>query len=88
MVKSEQNRVGGFSPSQWVLGKRPREAPSIVSEQWAIEAKYDPTSIFALQHQACMEAQKVFVHLNCSRRVQKALLHRSRRSEESMVALW
>ena len=108
----------------------PREAPSIVSEeQWAqlgaIEAKYDPTSIFASQHQARMEAQKAFVHLDCSRRAQKALLrnastikhtysvgdsvvfrrdnqrggtqwsppagvigHRSRRSEESMVAVW
>ena len=79
VVKNEQNRVGGFSPCQWVLGKGPREAPSIVSEeQWAqleaIEAKYGPTSIFALQHQARMEAQKAFVHLDCSRRVQKALL--------------
>ena len=79
MVKNEQNRVGGFSPSQWVLGKGPWEAPSIVSEeQWAqlgaIEAKYDSTSIFALQHQARMEAQKAFVHLDCSRRVRKALL--------------
>ena len=61
------------------LGKGAREAPSIVSEeQWAqlgsIEAKYDPTSIFALQRQARMEAQKAIVHLDCSRRVQKALL--------------
>ena len=50
---NEQNRVGGFSPSQWVLGKGPRESPSIVpEEQWAqlgaIEAKYDPTSIFCI----------------------------------------
>ena len=70
-------------------------------EQWtqlgAIEAKYDPTSIIALQHQAGMEAQKAFVHLDCSRRAQKATQKRSmvttcksdrsRRSKESMVAL-
>ena len=66
LVKNEQNRVGGFSPSQWVL------------VQWAqpgaIEAKYDSKYDPSLQRQARMEAHKAFVHLDCSRRVQKALL--------------
>eukprot|EP00438_Fugacium_kawagutii_P009145 Skav206186 [mRNA] locus=scaffold1844:100592:105303:- [translate_table: standard] len=37
--------------------------------------KADVESIFALQHMARIEAQKAFVHLDCSRRVQKALTH-------------
>jgi len=28
MVKNNASRVGGFSPSQWVLGKAPRSDPS------------------------------------------------------------
>ena len=39
----------------------------------AIQARHDPSSIFALQHLARIEAQKAFVHLDCSRRVQRAL---------------
>ena len=40
----------------------------------AIEAQADPESIFALQHTARIEARKAFVQLDCSRRVQRALL--------------
>eukprot|EP00435_Cladocopium_sp_Y103_P011721 s3425_g3.t1 len=78
MVKNDSSRVGGFSPAQWVLGKAPRNAASVMSEEQfaelgAIEARHDPSSIFALQHMARIEAQKAYVHLDCSRRVQRAL---------------
>ena len=37
LTKNSLLRNGGYSPSQWVLGKTPREAPSLVSEdQFAI----------------------------------------------------
>ena len=77
-VKNSTSRIGGFSPVQWVLGRDSRTAPRQFSQEWAdlgaIEAQADPDSIFALQHQARVEARKAFVHLDCSRRVQKALL--------------
>ena len=77
-VKNSTSRIGGFSPAQWVLGRDSRTAPSQFSQLWAdlgaIEAQADPDSIFALQHQARVEARKAFAHLDCSRRVQKALL--------------
>ena len=77
-VKNNTSRVGGFSPSQWVLGKAPRLDPSPLSEErfaelGAIEAQHNPESIFAFQHLARQEAQKAFVYLDCSKRVQRAM---------------
>ena len=65
-----------MNPSQWVLGKTPREAPSLVSEDQfadlgAIENQVDPGSRFAFQHQARLEAKKAFIHLDTSKRVQR-----------------
>ena len=78
-TKNNSSRVGGFSPSQWVLGKGPRSDPSPLSEErfaelGAIEARHNPESIFALQHMARQEAQKAFVHLDCSARKSPARL--------------
>ena len=78
MVKNDSSRVGGFSPAQWVRGRAPRGMSSVMSEEQfaelgAIEARHDPSSIFSLQHMARIEAQKAYVHLDCSRRVQRAL---------------
>ena len=75
LTKNGLHRNGGYSPSQWVLGKTPREAPSLVSEDQfadlgAIEDQVDPESRFAFQHQA----KKAFMHLDTSKRVQRALL--------------
>ena len=78
MVKNNTSRVGGFSPSQWVLGKAPRLDPSPLSDErfaelGVIEAQLNPESIFALQHFARQEAQEAFVYLDCSKRVQRAM---------------
>ena len=72
-------RHGGYSPSQLVLGKAPRAAPCLVSEDQfadlgAIEDQVDPESRFAFQHQARLEAKKAFIHVDTSKRVQHALL--------------
>ena len=40
----------------------------------AIEDQVDPKSRFAFQHQARVEAKKAFIHLDTSKRVQRALL--------------
>ena len=67
LTKNSLLRHGGCSPSQWVLGKTPREAPSLVSEDQfadlgAILDQVDPESRFAFQHQARLEAKKAFIH--------------------------
>ena len=54
LTKNSLLRNGGYSPSQWVLGKTAREAPSLVSEDQfadlgAIEDQVDPESRFALK---------------------------------------
>ena len=79
LVKNSLLRQGGYSPAQWVLGRAPRELPSILSEDGhadlgAIQDSIDPESAFALQHQCRAEAKKAFVQLDTSKRVQKALL--------------
>ena len=63
LTKNSLLRNGGYCPSQWVLGKTPREAPSLVSvdqfaDLGAIEDQVDPESRFAFQHQARLEAKK------------------------------
>ena len=40
----------------------------------AIEDQVDPESRFAFQHQARLDAKKAFIHLDTSKRVQRALL--------------
>ena len=40
----------------------------------AIEDQVDSESRFAFQHQARLEAKKAFIHLDTSKRVQRALL--------------
>ena len=79
LTQNSLPRNGGYSPSQWVLGKTPREAPSLVSEDQfadlgAIEDQADSESRFAFQHQARLEAKRAFIHLDTSKRVQRALL--------------
>ena len=49
MTKNSLSRVRGFAPAQWVLGKLPREAASIMDEEnWAdlgsLIAAEDPTT--------------------------------------------
>ena len=65
-IKNSMHRVGGYSPSQWVLGTCPRGANSFMDEEgWAdlgaIGDRIDPDSIFALQHKALLRnAQPIY----------------------------
>ena len=77
-TKNSLLRHGGYSPYQWVLGKAPRGVPSLMDEEGhadlgAIQDTIDPESRFALQHQARAEAKKACVHMDTSKRVQRAL---------------
>ena len=72
-------RHGGYSPSQWMLGKTPRGPSSLMEEDnsadlGSLEDQADPESKFAFSNQARAEAKKAFTHLDTSKRVQRALL--------------
>ena len=63
LTKNTMLRHGGYSPSQWVLGKMARGPPSLVEEDnsadlGSLEDQTDPESKFALIHQARNEAKK------------------------------
>ena len=63
--------------------KDPTGPPSSVEEDnsadlGSLEDQADPESRFALVHQARAEAQKAFVHLDTSTRVQRALLRNAK----------
>ena len=82
-TKNSLLRHGGYSPAQWVLGKAPKGVPSLMDEEGhadlgAIQDAIDPESRFALQHQARAEAKKAFVHMDTSKRVQRALLRNAK----------
>ena len=73
------SRVNGYSPSQWVLSKNPRCPGSVTDLEEAgnlgvLEDSLDPSARFHLNHAARMAAQKAFVHLDTSSRIQRALL--------------
>ena len=66
--ENDSSRVG-FSPAQWVRGRASRSMASVMSEEQfaevgAIEARHEPPSIFALQHMARIEAQRLMYILN------------------------
>eukprot|EP00439_Symbiodinium_sp_Y106_P077691 s2610_g16.t1 len=68
LTKNSMLRHGGYSPSQWILGKTPRGPPSLVEEDnsadlGSLEDQADPESRFALVHQARAEAKKAIAVL-------------------------
>ena len=76
IAKNELHRHGGYSPSQWVLGKMPDTPPSVLSEQpWAdlgaIEDQCDPESKFTLVHEARAAAKRAYVHLDCNKKFKR-----------------
>ena len=80
-VKNTSTRVGGFSPTQ-CFGSDPRAAASLMNEGWTdlggLAGQTESTSIFALQNMARVEAKKAFVHLDTSKRIQRAMLRNAR----------
>ncbi|CAE7249187.1 RE2 [Symbiodinium natans] len=75
-TKNDLSRHQGFSPSQHVLGKRPRTPGSVMDEDESMGtllARIDETTPFYSRHRAREEARKAFVHLDSSRKVARAL---------------
>ena len=78
VAKNTMTRSNGYSPSQWVLGKNPRAPGSVTDLDEAgnlgvLEAAWDPSAKFYLNHQSRMAAQKAFVHFDTSSRIARAL---------------
>jgi hypothetical protein len=82
-TKMDMSRVGGFAPSQWVLGRMPRRGPGEVADDEAFaqvgsqQARIDATSEFAKRMEFREAAKKAFVYVDSSRRVAKALLRKT-----------
>eukprot|EP00435_Cladocopium_sp_Y103_P027775 s3250_g6.t2 len=79
VIKNQMTRTHGYSPAQWVLGKTPRTPGSVTDLDEAgnlgvLEDALDPFPRFHLNHAARMSAQRAFVHLDTSSRIQRALL--------------
>ena len=75
MNVNEMNRSGGFSPVQWVLGRRPRNSAGEQGddEQFhmleGLQERVDPTTIFAERMAIRHEAKKSFIRIDSSQRV-------------------
>ena len=81
-AKNEMLRRGGFSPAQWVLGRNPRSPGAQGDEDefadlGTIQAQVDGTSAFGVSAAYRASARRAFVHEDTSKRVQKAILHKS-----------
>ena len=77
--KNDYIRHGGFSPSQWVLGRKPRAVANLLDEDefadlGAIAASMDGATAFGYQTAVRHEARKALIHQDCHRRVKSALL--------------
>ena len=84
-IVSEKNdyiRHGGFSPSQWVIGKRPRGIAELLDEDefanlGSIQSSLDGATAFGRIAEIRHRARKALVHQDCSHRVKSSLLRKS-----------
>ena len=78
VAKNEFMRVGGFSPTQWVLGRLPRGVGHVLDEEelgqlGVLSGRLDARTAFGRQ----AEFRHTAVHEDCSRRVSKTVLRKS-----------
>ena len=77
------SRVGGFSPTQWVLGRLPRRGAGFQGDEegsqdvGSMQARVDGQTEFAKRADYRESAKKAFVHHDCSVKVQKAMLRKA-----------
>ena len=81
-VLNDGTNIGGWSPSQWVLGKYPRDPGSIMNEDefmnlGVISERFDPTSAMQRNMQLRQAAKLSFAKEDCSARVQRAILRQA-----------
>ncbi len=79
---NDGTRKGGFSPSQWVLGKSPRNPGNIHDEDefadlGVISAELDPEAAFARLTQIRTACRGAFAAEDSSARVKRALLRKA-----------
>ena len=83
MVKNDRLNHHGFSPSQWVLGKLPRDVTSLTSEEAEAgalgvqEEVLQAEDVFARQLEVRQSAKMAFSKVDSSRRIRAALLRKS-----------
>ena len=81
--KNEAVRRGGFSPSQWVLGRAPRGVGHLLDEDelgqlGALHPKEDDAAgDFAIRSKYRLSARKAFVKEDCGRKASAALLRKA-----------
>ena len=80
--KNEVIRRGGFSPSQWVLGRAPRSVGRLLDEEemgqlGTLDAIAEGGTEFARKAQIRLTARKEYVRQDCSAKAHKSMLRRS-----------
>ena len=82
-VVNEQNRTGGYSPAQLVIGRTPRYgmaergSDELAGNVGGLEERVDPTTIFAERMELRQAAKKAYVHADSSKKIAKALLRKT-----------
>ena len=79
-TKNSQSRIKGFTPTQWVFGKLPKEPGMATDEKMdlgVLEALADERREFAQVMEIRETARKAFVREDLSRRVAKAILRKA-----------
>ena len=78
------SRYGGFSPSQWILGRyphRPGNQHQFDEDTFAdlgiLSETLDASSAFAIQQGLRAEARRQFVKMDVGKRVARAILRKS-----------
>ena len=80
---NDNMRKGGFSPSQWVLGKYPRRpgASNFDEDEFAdlgiVSDRFDPASAFQLKTKIRLPCKRDFAAEDCSTRVAKSMLRKA-----------
>ena len=81
-VMNDGTRKGGFAPSQWVLGKFPRQPGNMFDESefadlGALTNLVTPDHQFARTTAIRQDCKRAFAQEDCSTRVQRALLRKA-----------
>ena len=81
-VKNDMSRIGGFSPSQWVLGRFPNRPggqfdEDTYADHGLLSAEMDANTMFSLKQEIRAAAKKAFVKADCGKRVARAILRKS-----------
>ena len=83
-TKNRQGTVGGFSPSQWVIGKNPRNLAwqDEAEDDFMAISDQDPTSSFNRRAGFRESAKLAWAHEDSHRRVRAAILRKGGSPEE------